>query len=276
MNRKPVHFFDTTLRDGEQSHSFNPSSNQRADLAKLLEAAGVSVIELVSTEQDAESLAQSRQIAMGLNSSTVCCLSQLNPGDLQTARTFLDDVEKARIHLYLDRKRMCQIESDPSEAGEILNQMSELIAAAKTEFPEVEFSPQDATRFGFDTLSRVVEVALVAGADIISISDTVGTSTPEHIRNLFQALSASVPDLNSVTLSLHAHNHEGRAVENVLAAIECGVTQIEGTINGVGPAGGNTDLLCVVAKLEDMEEYDLGELNPGSLRAIGAEFAFTA
>jgi 2-isopropylmalate synthase len=200
----------------------------------------------------------------------------LSPEHLQTARAFLDGIEKARIHLYLDRKRMSQIESDSSEAGEILDQMSELIAASKTVFPEVEFSPQDATRFEFDTLARVVEVALVAGASIISISDTVGTATPEHICNLFQALNAKVPGLDSVTLSLHAHNHEGRAVENVLAAIDCGVAQIEGTINGVGPAGGNTDLLDVVAKLEDVEEFDLGELNPRNLRAIGVESPFAS
>lgn len=276
MNLRPVYFLDTTLRDGELSPSFNPSPEQRANIARLLESAGVSVIELASTEDDAESLAQSGQIALDLNSSTVCCLSQLNPEHLQTARTFLEKIEKARIHLYLDSKRMRQIESAPNEAGEILDQMSELIFAAKTLFPDVEFSPQDATRFEFDTLAKVVEVALAAGASIINISDTVGTATTEHIRNLFQALNAKVPSLDSAILSLHAHNHEGRAVENVLAAIECGVTQIEGTINGVGPAGGNTNLLAVVTELENVEEIDLGELNPSSLCTIGVEFPFTA
>lgn len=276
MNHRPVRFLDTTLRDGEQSPSFNPSPEQRANLAKLLETAGVPVIELASTEDDAESLSQSRQIALGLNSSTVCCLSLLNPEHLQTAQAFLDDIEKARIHLYLDRKRMRQIESDSSEADEILDHMSEIIAAAKTVFPEVEFSPQDATRFGFDTLTRVVEVALFAGASIISISDTVGTASTEHIRNIFQTLNNNVPGLDSATLSLHAHNHEGRAVENVLSAIECGVTQIEGTINGVGPAGDNTNLLDVIAKLEGLEEFDLGELNPRRLRAIGVQSPFAA
>ena len=271
MNLRHVSFLDTTLRDGELSPSFNPSPEQRANIAKLLESAGVPVIELASTEDDAESLAQSRQIALDMNSSTVCCISQLHPDHLQTARTFLEKIEKGRIHLYLDSKRMRQIETFPKKAGEILDQMSELIYTAKTEFPEVEFSPQDATRFELDTLTEVVESALVAGANIINISDTVGTATTEHIRNLFQALNANVPNLDSKILSLHAHNHEGRAVENALAAIECGVTQIEGTINGVGPAGGNTDLLDIVAKLEDLEDVDLGVLNPSSLRAIGAE-----
>ena len=99
------------------------------------------------------------------------------------------------------------------------------------------------TRAGRDALSRIVAAGLNAGADIVSISDTTGTSTPREIRDLYAALHASVPNLDSAMLSLHAHDHMGRAARNALAAIEAGVVQIEGTIGGVGPAGGNTDLV---------------------------------
>jgi len=53
-------------------------------------------------------------------------------------------------------------------------------------------------------------------------------------------------------VSLHGHNHLGRATENALAAIAIGVRQLEGTINGVGPAGGNTNLVDVAQMLIPM------------------------
>ena len=268
MNLKPVFLFDTTLRDGELSPAFSPSPAERSSIAGLLDSAGVSVIELASTDDSAESLAQSLRIASKIETSTVCCLSRLNPEHFQIAKSFLDNIEGGRIHLYLDSKSMRQVESSAEQAEEILSRLSELISTARTAIPEVEFSPQDATRFRFETLARVIEVAVAAGAGIVSISDTVGTATSEHIRNLFGFLSANVTDLDTVTLSLHAHNHEGRAVENALAAIECGVTQIEGTVNGVGPAGGNTDLLRLVSALECREDIGLGVLDTGSLHAI--------
>jgi 2-isopropylmalate synthase len=87
--------------------------------------------------------------------------------------------------------------------------------------------------------------ALSAGAQIINISDTTGTATPEQIKNLIQGLYEAVPELSDAVVSLHGHNHVGRATENALAAITNEVRQLEGTINGVGPAGGNTDLVDV-------------------------------
>jgi 2-isopropylmalate synthase len=60
---------------------------------------------------------------------------------------------------------------------------------------------------------------------------------------MFSGLLETVPRLHSAKLSLHAHDNHGRATENALIAIECGALQIEGTINGVGPAGGNTNLV---------------------------------
>jgi len=56
-------------------------------------------------------------------------------------------------------------------------------------------------------------------------------------------------------VSLHGHNHLGRATENALAAIAIGVRQLEGTINGVGPAGGNTNLVDVAQTLTPMASH---------------------
>lgn len=241
-----IQLFDTSLRDGELSPRFRPSSAERLEIAEALDAAGIDVIELAYAEDGDERLAESKDIARRLGRATACILSPLTREGLQRARAFVDGIDKSRIHLYLDSQRIRAIESDPGLGEEIFDEMKTLIDEASEQVSEVEFSPQDATRTESRTLARVVAAGLEAGADIVSISDTVGTATPGQIEALFSNLRAAVPDLDSVVLSLHAHNHQGRAAQNAFAAIEAGVAQIEGTIGGVGPAGGNTDLLVLL------------------------------
>jgi len=238
-----LRIFDTTLRDGELSPAFRPAADERLEIAAALDTAGVDVIELAYTGDSDERMAESKAIAAGIERARVCCLAPLAEDDLRRAREFLDGIANARLHLYLDAHRIRRLETDAGLGNEIFAMMAALIGEASAHFTEVEFSPQDATRTDLQVLVKLVAAAIDAGVAIVSISDTTGTATPREIENLFSTLKAEVPGLDGIELSLHAHDHRGRAVDNALAAIGAGVIQIEGTIGGVGPAGGNTDLL---------------------------------
>jgi 2-isopropylmalate synthase len=246
----PIRLLDTTLRDGELAPAFNPAADERMAIAAALDAAGVGVIELASTGDDDARLAQSKEIAVCLERATVCCLAPLTEGDLLRAGEFLDGIGKSRLHLYLDAHRIRALETDAGLEREIFSAIKALVGEASG-FTEVEFSPQDATRIPPQTLVKIVAAGVDAGAGIINISDTTGTATPAEIADLFATLRASVPGLDSTMLSLHAHDHRGRAVENARAAVAAGAVQIEVTIGGVGPAGGNTDLLEVLRSVTD-------------------------
>ena len=50
-------------------------------------------------------------------------------------------------------------------------------------------------------------------------------------------------------LGIHAHNDTGQAVANSLAAVEAGVRQIQGTLNGIGERTGNANLVTLIATL---------------------------
>jgi 2-isopropylmalate synthase len=141
------------------------------------------------------------------------------------------------------------MKDNESDRQSTLAMVQSTIKAARNYFAEVEFSPQDATRTDSASLAQLTATAVSAGAQIINISDTTGTATADEIKNLIAVLFEAVPDLSSTLLSLHGHNHFKRATNNALTAISHGVRQIEGTINGVGPAGGNTDLIDVVEQL---------------------------
>ncbi len=242
---------DTTIRDGELSPDFKPKASERLEIAEALDGANVDVIELASTADNAQRRSDSSKIARGLKNATACCIAQLSAQDIDIAKEVLVGARNPRIHLYLDAKRVHAIEKSESEKRAIIDLVSATIKSACKVFPEVQFSPQDATRADRSSLFVLAAAAIDAGAQTINISDTTGTATPGQIKELFTALSESVPESNDIVLSLHAHNHLKRSTQNALAAISHGVRQIEGTINGVGPAGGNTDLIDVVQQLDN-------------------------
>ncbi|WP_371932691.1 homocitrate synthase/isopropylmalate synthase family protein [Bacillus carboniphilus] len=109
-------------------------------------------------------------------------------------------------------------------------------------FPVVQWSAEDACRTELDYLAEIVEYVIKAGASVINIPDTVGYVTPKQYAHIFSYLMENVKGIENVTLSAHCHDDLGLAVANSLSAIEQGVGQIEGTINGIGERAGNASL----------------------------------
>ena len=93
---------------------------------------------------------------------------------------------------------------------------------------------------------RVVEVAAEAGADAVVLCDTNGGAMPDEIT----AAVTAVRKQTTVPLGIHAHNDAELAVANTLAAVNAGVTQVQGTINGYGERCGNANLCSIIPDLK--------------------------
>jgi 2-isopropylmalate synthase len=119
----------------------------------------------------------------------------------------------------------------------------------------VEFSCEDGSRTELDFLVEVVTKVIEAGATVINIPDTVGYATPVEYAGIFKHLRENVPNIDKVILSCHCHDDLGMAVANSLAAIEAGVRQVEGCINGIGERAGNVALEEVVMALETRYDF---------------------
>src|SRR5215211_7256999 len=92
---------------------------------------------------------------------------------------------------------------------------------------------------------EVVRAAAEQGAEVVTLCDTNGGMLPPQIADaVHEVLSAS-----GARLGIHCHNDTGCAVANSLAAVEAGVTHVQGTLNGYGERTGNADLVTVVANL---------------------------
>jgi 2-isopropylmalate synthase len=94
---------------------------------------------------------------------------------------------------------------------------------------------------------RCLRAAADAGAERVVLCDTNGSSLPHQIA---EAVRAVAGDLPGVPLGIHCHNDLDCGVANSLVAVAEGVTQVQGTMNGIGERTGNANLVSIVANLE--------------------------
>ncbi len=92
-----------------------------------------------------------------------------------------------------------------------------------------------------------LRAAADAGAERLVLCDTNGGSLPPQIRTAFAVVGEALP---GVALGIHTHDDSGCAVANTLTAVECGATQVQGTINGIGERTGNANLITIIADLQ--------------------------
>jgi 2-isopropylmalate synthase len=93
---------------------------------------------------------------------------------------------------------------------------------------------------------QTLAVAAKAGANCLVLCDTNGGALPAEITKAVRAAAKAT----QVPLGIHCHNDGGLAVANTLAAVMAGVTQVQGTINGLGERCGNADLCTIIPALK--------------------------
>jgi 2-isopropylmalate synthase len=244
-----VLIFDTSLRDGEQAPGCSMTVDEKLRLAQKLEALGVDIIEAgfpVASTGDFEAV---QRVSRAMRSASVAALARCRREDISLAWNAVRDARHPRIHAFLatsDIHLACKLKITREDA---LRQVGECVQYARSLCEDVEFSPEDATRSEVEFLSKVLEVAIAAGATTLNIPDTVGYATPGEFGELIRAIRSRVKGVENVVISVHCHNDLGLAVANSLAGVEAGARQVECTVNGIGERAGNAALEEVVMSM---------------------------
>jgi 2-isopropylmalate synthase len=242
MNQDRVFFFDTTLRDGEQSPGCSMTIPEKLRMAHALEALGVDIIEAGFAIASPGDRAAISTICHEVRGPRIASLARARSEDIQAAAQSVEAADRARIHVFLASSDIHLEHKLKISRAEALEQTGSAVRLACTYVDDVEFSPEDATRTDPDFLCSMVAVAIEAGATVINLPDTVGYCVPNEYGAMFRMLRERVPQVAGITLSSHCHNDLGMAVANSLAAVEAGARQIECTINGIGERAGNAAL----------------------------------
>jgi 2-isopropylmalate synthase len=251
MTQKHLVFFDTTLRDGEQSPGCSMTTQEKLTMAHALEDLGVDIIEAgfaMASEGDFAAIAT---ITQAIRKPRIASLARAKKEDIEMAARALQFADRSRIHVFLASSDLHLEFKLKMNRAEALETCGESVRLARSLVDDVEFSPEDATRSNRDFLVEMVRVAVEAGATTINMPDTVGYTTPEEYGKMFRDVRERIPaiDAQGVILSSHCHDDLGLAVANSLAAIDAGARQVECTINGIGERAGNASLEELAAAL---------------------------
>lgn len=250
-----IEFFDTTLRDGEQTPGVNFNTQEKVQLALQLEAWGVDVIEAGfpnTSEGDFEAV---QAISKAMTTTTVAALARSSKEDIDRAVEALAQARDKQLHVFLATSPIHRESKLNMTKEEVLESIQTHVSYAAQFFDKLQFSPEDATRTEWDFLAQAVETAIQAGANIINIPDTVGYTTPTEFGKLFQYLKANVPSFDKAIFACHCHDDLGMAVANSMAAIENGASRVEGTVNGIGERAGNAALEEVAVALHIRNDH---------------------
>ncbi len=242
-------FFDTTLRDGEQSPGCTMHHEEKLRMAHQLVSLGVDILEAgfaIASDGDFNAV---QAIAREVKGTRIASLARCKREDIEAAGRAIAPAPSNRIHLFLASSDLHLEYKLRITREQALDQAAESVRLALTFTDDVEFSTEDGTRTDHEFLLKMITVAVQAGATTINIPDTVGYTTPEEYANIFRMVKARVPGIEKVVLSTHCHDDLGMAVANTLAGVEGGARQVECTINGIGERAGNAALEEIAAAL---------------------------
>lgn len=241
---------DTTLRDGEQMPGIRFSKSVKVELAKLLNLAGIPLIEAgfpIVSDEEFDSI---RQIVDTCPDSVIQAIARPRRQDIQAAL----DTGAGSIAIFIG--------TSPIHLGMKLNMtFDELLFAIEREVQfasvngrQVVFTAEDATRTPIEDLLRVFEVAAHAGAHSLGIADTVGVAFPDT----FSELVKSVVNFTTLPVAVHCHNDIGLATANSIAGIQAGANGVQCSVLGIGERAGNAPLEQVLVGLQMLGKYRTG------------------
>jgi 2-isopropylmalate synthase len=264
MSKDKIFIFDTTLRDGAQTEGVDFSVEDKNKIAKVLSQIGVDYIEggwpganPVDTEffSKPPKLDKSIFTAFGMTKKTG--RSAENDPSLSPlinascpAICVVGKTWDFHVKVALGIKNEDNLDNIKDTAKHIVNIGKEFLFDAEHFFDGYKSNPS----YALDCLKHAFD----QGARWLVLCDTNGGTLPHEIGEIVSKVIKVIPGKN---LGIHAHNDTENAVANSLIAIQAGVRQVQGTINGLGERCGNANLMSVIPTLSFKksfsDKYDL-------------------
>jgi 2-isopropylmalate synthase len=251
-----IFIFDTTLRDGEQVPGCQLNTDEKIEIARMLEDLGVDIIEAgfpVSSPGDFQSVFE---ISKAVSKPIICALTRARQSDIDCAAEALKPAKRKRIHTGIGSSDIHILHKFKSTRAQVLEQAVASVKYAKTKCEDIEFYAEDAGRADIHFLCQLVTEVIKAGATVINLPDTTGYCLPEEYGGMIRHIRDHVKDIDRVILSCHCHDDLGLATANALAGIRNGVRQVECTVNGIGERAGNSSLEEMVMILKSRPDLN--------------------
>lgn len=250
-----VAIYDTTLRDGTQREGISLSVADKLRVTELLDNLGVAYIEGGWPGSNPKDAAYFDAVkGMSLKNAKIAAFGSTrrknsDPESDPNIRALVD--ADTPVVTVVGKTSMLHVTDVlQTTSDENLRMINDSLRYLKSLGKEVIYDAEhffDGVKldfeYGFDTL----RAALDGGADVLVLCDTNGGTLPWEITRFVEMVRDAFPEIE---IGIHTHNDSELAVANSLAAVQAGVVQVQGTINGYGERCGNANLCSIIADLE--------------------------
>jgi len=241
-----VKFFETTLRDGEQTPGINYFAEEKLEIAQALAAMGFDTLDCgfaISGDPEFEAI---RLIARTVTGAEICSIARCYPDDIDRAWEAVRDAEQSAIHPFISTSPLHREVKLGKTRAEALEMARTAVARGRQYTANVDFALEDTTRTEHDFILEVVDAVMREGVRFVALCDTVGFALPWEFGALVDEVRREFP---GVHISAHCHDDLGLAVANALTALQHGAERVDTCFNGLGERAGNAATEEVVMAL---------------------------
>jgi isopropylmalate/homocitrate/citramalate synthase len=256
-----VGFYDTTLRDGEQTVGVVLTPEDKLEIARGLAEAGVERIEAGFPRVSADDYRAVQLIAAASLAAETWGFSRAVRADVEVlvelgvgASVIESPISDLKLRaLGVSRETM-------------LERIGAAVSYAVQSGIRVAFFGVDSTRAEPDFYDAAYGAAAEAGAAEVVVVDTIGVAGPEAVGELVERTRELVGP--AIPVHFHGHNDFGLATANAVAAVRAGARWIHATVNGMGERAGNANLAEVALALRALYGVKTA-LDLSRVRALG-------
>ena len=224
---------DITLKQAAKSAEYSLSFREKIEIAKLLDKANVSVIELPAITKETTDVLLIKSIASCVKNSVIAVPVNLAEQDVERVAEALKVANKARIQVIVPTSTVQMEYICKKKPPMVLEMIKELVSKAKESGYDVEFVADDATRSEADFLYKAIDTAVSSGASTVTLCDTAGTMLADEISTFVDDAYTAVPAIETVAVGIQCSDEVNMSCACCISAIKSGVKDIMvSSING--------------------------------------------
>jgi 2-isopropylmalate synthase len=231
-----IKFYETTLRDGEQTPGVHYFPQEKLTIAQALAEMGFDTLDCgfpVSSPAEFDAV---RLIASKVENVEICAIGRANKGDIDAAWEAVKIAAKSAIQPFISVSPLHREVKLGKTRDEVREMARVAVAHARTYTENVDFALEDTTRTEHDFILEVCEAIFKEGVRYVSLCDTVGFALPWEFGQLVADVKHEFP---GILISAHCHNDLGMAVANAIEGLRNGADRVDTCINGLGERAGN-------------------------------------